>query len=102
MRRYFVYILASRSRCLYVGVTNNIYRRLADHRAGLVAFTAKYCVTRLVYVEETSDVRAAIAREKQIKGWTRVRKIALIETDNPGWRDLAEEEREGDPSLRSG
>ncbi len=93
MRRYFVYILASRSRCLYVGVTNDLHRGVADHRAGLVSFTSRYRVRRLVYVEETTDSRAALAREKQIKGWIRVRKEALIETDNPDWQDLLGEER---------
>jgi len=95
VHRYYVYILASRSRCLYVGVTNDVVRRVAQHRAGLVSFTARYRVRHLVYVEETADVRAAIAREKQIKGWIRGRKIELIEAVNPGWEDLLpEEERE--------
>ena len=89
-RTYFVYILANRSRTLYVGVTNNIHQRLRDHRLGKASgFTRRYMVRRLVYVETTIDVRAAIAREKEIKGWLRSKKIALIETANPKWDDLA-------------
>ena len=89
MRTYWVYMLASRSRRLYVGVTNNIARRLDQHRNGKVEFTACYHVNRLVFVENTSDVAAAITREKQIKGWTRARKIALISAKNPTWDDLS-------------
>ena len=89
MRTYHVYILASRSRSLYIGVTNNIVRRLCAHRAGQVHTTAKYRATRLVYAEDTVDVRAAIAREKQLKGWTRKKKLALISSANPGWDDLS-------------
>jgi len=89
MQRYYVYILASRSRTLYIGVTNSLLRRLRMHRDGQVVTTAKYRIVRLVYVETTSDVRAAIAREKQLKGWSRKRKLALISAANPGWDDLA-------------
>ena len=90
-RTYFVYILANRSRTLYVGVTNNIHRRVLDHRLGTAShFTRRYMVRRLVYVESTTDVRVAIAREKEIKGWLRAKKIALIESTNPEWADLAE------------
>ena len=89
MRIYSVYILASRSRSLYIGVTNNLVRRLRMHRDGKVHTTAKYRIVRLVHVETTSDVRAAIAREKQLKGWLRRRKLALISAANPGWDDLA-------------
>ena len=88
-RLYFVYILASRSRRLYVGVTNNLVVRLWQHRAQQVQFTARYQVTSLVYFDTTGDVRTAIAREKELKGWRREKKIELIERDNPGWRDLA-------------
>ena len=91
MRTYYTYILASRSRVLYVGVTNDLARRVGEHKRGLVAgFTRKYRVTRLVYFEESADIRAAIAREKEIKGWKRARKISLIEGHNPTWEDLAE------------
>ena len=89
-RAYHVYIMASRSRVLYIGVTGNLPRRLREHRLGLLpGFTQRYGVKRLVYLESTQDVMAALAREKQIKGWLRARKIALIESQNPGWQDLA-------------
>ncbi len=101
MRNYWVYIMASHSRTLYVGVTNHIYRRLQMHREGMSKFTTKYRINRLVYIEWTSDIRAAIAREKQLKGWTRAKKIALITSMNPGWDDLSPSES-ADPSLRSG
>ena len=90
MRTYYTYILASRSRVLYVGVTNDLARRVGEHKGGLARFTKKYRVTRLVYFEEFTDIRAAIAREKEIKGWKRARKISLIESHNPTWEDLAE------------
>lgn len=87
---YWVYLLASRTKVLYVGVTNDLARRVAEHRAGDGgAFTSRYNVTRLVYCEEHRDIRDAIQREKQIKGWTRARKVALIEETNPDWRDFA-------------
>jgi putative endonuclease len=90
VRSYYVYILASRTRVLYVGVTNNLQRRVYQHRTGTASqFTARYRTTRLVYCEETPDIPDAITREKQIKGWTRAKKIALIEADNPQWIDLA-------------
>ncbi len=89
MRTYAVYILASRSRRIYVGVTGNLTSRLLAHRNGCSAFTAKYLINRLVFVETTTDVRAAIRREKQIKGWTRAKKVALIESMNPTWEDLS-------------
>jgi len=90
-RTYFVYILASDSRELYVGVTNDLWKRLEQHRSNLKrdAYTAKHGTKRLVYCEPTGDVRAAIHREKQIKGWTRYRKIQLIESSNPEWEDLS-------------
>jgi putative endonuclease len=89
MAEFFVYILASRSRRLYVGVTNNLLVRIAQHRAGASAFTARYRIWRLVHCEQTLDVRSAIAREKQLKAWTRAKRIALIEQCNPAWDDLA-------------
>ena len=92
MKHYYVYILANHSKTLYTGVTSNLQRRLYEHKQHLVAgFTSKYHITRLVYFEETSDANAAIAREKQIKGWVRAKKVALIESINPDWRDLSEE-----------
>jgi len=91
-RHYYVYILTSRSyTTLYTGMTGAGEARMIQHRNGLVSgFTSRYNVDRLVYLEETQDVNEAIAREKQIKGWTRAKKIALIESMNPEWRDLAE------------
>jgi putative endonuclease len=90
MREYTVYILASRSRVLYIGVTNDIRRRVWQHRHGLLpGFTQQYRVTRLVYLERTTDVRAAIAREKQLKRWPRWRKDRLIERHNAAWTDLS-------------
>lgn len=87
---YFVYILASRSRTLYVGVTGNLERRIYQHRQQILpAFTARYAVTRLVYFEHTNDIRAALEREKEIKGWKRARKLELVESLNPAWEELA-------------
>ena len=89
-RKYFVYILASRSRCLYIGVTNNLWRRMWEHREARVeGFSSRYHTKTLVFFEATVDVRSAIAREKELKGWRREKKLALIERDNPAWRDLA-------------
>jgi putative endonuclease len=89
-RCYYVYILANRWRTLYVGVTNDIIRRLDQHRTGsVVGFTQRYDIDRLVHLESCGNSRDAIAREKQIKNWTRRKKIALIEESNPGWADLA-------------
>ena len=91
MREYFVYIMSNRSKTLYVGVTNNLERRVYEHKHGLIeGFTTRYRVTRLVYYETTGDVSAAIEREKQIKGWLRRKKVALIESMNPEWDDLSE------------
>ena len=91
-RQFYVYLLASRSRTLYVGVTNDITRRVLQHRTGVGSrFTKRYAITRLVYVEITCTPRDAIAREKQIKRWSRAKKVALIETANATWQDLAEE-----------
>ena len=92
MKTYYVYIMNSPTGTLYVGMTNNLKRRVYQHKHKLIAgFTKKYNVTRLAYYEETTDVRAALAREKQIKGWLRAKKIALIESVNPEWRDLSED-----------
>jgi len=90
MSQYYVYILSNRSRTLYTGVTNSLVRRVCAHKQKLVeGFTNKYNITLLVYYEETPDIRSAIAREKQIKGWLRSKKIALIESMNPEWKDLS-------------
>lgn len=89
MRTFYVYIMASRSRVLYVGVTNDLARRVNEHKGGLVAgFTSRYRITRLVYFEEFADIRDAIAREKELKGWVRARKTRLIDSSNP-WEDLS-------------
>jgi putative endonuclease len=85
MKTFYVYLLASQTRTLYLGVTSNLLRRVAQHRSMRVkGFSSRYKVTRLVYFETTSNAWAAIAREKQIKGWNRTKKISLIETANPG------------------
>jgi putative endonuclease len=91
MRVYSVYIMSSLSRALYVGVTNDLRRRVCQHKFGAdpTGFTARYRISRLVYFEQTSNIRAAIAREKQLKRWTRTRKFRLIEARNAGWLDLA-------------
>jgi putative endonuclease len=89
-RTYCIYILASRSRNLYTGVTGDLHHRIIEHRQGLVpGFTTRYRIFRLVYVEAFSDIRKAIDREKEIKGWRREKKIRLIEQHNPTWDDLA-------------
>ncbi|MGI8770413.1 MAG: GIY-YIG nuclease family protein [Acidobacteriaceae bacterium] len=86
-----MYILVGRTGTLYIGVTSNLYRRVMEHRMGIRSgFATKYDCDRLAYFEELGDIRSAIAREKQMKGWTRAKKIALIETANPEWKDLAE------------
>ena len=83
--------MTNRSGTLYTGITNDLHRRVYEHKNDLISgFTSKYNITRLVYFEETSDVKAAIAREKQIKGWVRAKKVALIEEANHKWRDLSE------------
>ena len=87
---YFVYILSNAARTLYVGVTNDLERRVAQHRGKTVpGFTSRYNITLLVYSETYSDPSSAIAREKQIIGWVRAKKIELIETENPDGRDLS-------------
>ena len=96
MRRniYHVYILASASRVLYTGITNDLQRCVFEHQARRVpGFTQKYNVTQLMYCQAFRDVRDAIAREKQIRAWTRTKRIALIETLNPHWRDLSDDWR---------
>ena len=89
---YYVYILTTKENTtLYIGVTNDLKRRVFEHRKGQIAsFTKKYNVHKLVYFEEYSEINAAIAREKQLKRWIRAKKIALIETKNPYWNDWSE------------
>ncbi|MBI5221071.1 MAG: GIY-YIG nuclease family protein [Candidatus Liptonbacteria bacterium] len=93
MRSCFVYILASkRNGTLYTGVTNDLIKRVGQHKADIAeGFTRRYGVHILVYYEQTTDINSAIAREKQIKKWRRAWKINLIEKENPGWRDLYED-----------
>lgn len=103
----FVYILASKTRRLYVGVTSDLVRRAWEHRTGAVpGFTRRYGIHRLVYFEAIVGPAEAITREKQIKDYARVKKIAMINSVNPEWNDLAEfwfvDVSRDDPSLRSG
>ena len=91
MKRYYVYVVSSRSGTLYIGMSNNIERRMWEHKSGeFEGFATKYGCDRLVYYEGFDDVRKAIDREKQLKGWVRRKKIELIESVNPRWQDLAE------------
>ncbi|MFZ2492648.1 MAG: GIY-YIG nuclease family protein [Thermoanaerobaculia bacterium] len=92
-KRYFVYIMTNRwNTVVYIGVTNSLERRTWEHQSKVHhGFTYAYNINKLVYCEEYLDVRLAIAREKQLKGWTRAKKNALIEAENPEWRDLWEE-----------
>jgi putative endonuclease len=91
VKQYYVYIMTNRSGTLYTGMTNDLRRRVWQHKQKLVeGFTKRYNITRLVYYEETPDVDGAIAREKQIKSWRREKKVALIESVNSGWKDLSE------------
>jgi putative endonuclease len=89
--KYFAYIVCSRSGTLYIGMTNSVFRRALEHKRGEVeGFASKYHCDRMVYYESFDDVHKAIAREKQLKGWRRSKKIALIESKNPRWEDLTE------------
>ena len=92
MSLYYVYILASdRNATLYIGVTNDLQKRVPEHKTGTTGgFTDKYKVHKLVYYESTSDIESAIRREKQLKEWRRQWKMTLIESKNPEWKDLAE------------
>jgi putative endonuclease len=91
-RTYFVYILASESRELYIGVTNDLERRLAEHRLGVdpASYSSRHQTVKLVYYELTMDMISAIRREKRLKRLSRLRKVRLIEKMNPGWKNLAE------------
>ena len=90
-RTYYVYILTSgRNGTLYIGVTNDLKRRVYEHKHNLIeGFTKKYHTHKLVYYESTADVQSALAREKQLKNWHRKWKLGLIESNNPQWEDLA-------------
>ncbi len=90
---YYIYIASNwNNKVIYTGVTNNLERRIYEHKNGMAeGFTKRYNISKLVYFDFTPDVKAAIAREKQIKGWTREKKNILIESINPKWADLAEE-----------
>jgi putative endonuclease len=107
LKEYFVYIITNRNKTvLYTGVTKDLERRMAEHIAGLVkGFASKYQLNRLLWFESCPDVTAAIAREKQIKGWLRGRKVSLINSLNPAWKDLAadcfQNAAARDSSLRS-
>jgi putative endonuclease len=91
MKEYYVYIMTNNSKSLYTGLTDNLIRRVSEHKLGKVkGFTSKYNIKKLVYFEGGGNINEAIYREKQIKGWVRLRKIALIEEVNPGWKDLSD------------
>ncbi len=92
-KQYYIYILASkRNGTLYIGVTNDLIRRIEEHKNGLVeGFTNKYNVKMLVYYEITENVQSALQREKALKKWNRKWKLALIESENPGWKDLSDD-----------
>jgi putative endonuclease len=91
-KKYYVYIMTNKSGTLYTGMTNNIKKRVYDHKNKLIpGFTEKYNINRLVYYETFDDVYSAIAREKTIKGWLRKKKIELIQKTNPDWKDLAKD-----------
>ena len=96
MNQYFVYILTNKSsKVLYIGVTNNLERRMYEHKNKMIdGFTKRYNLTKLIYFEEASDIRSAIEREKQLKNWHRDWKIKLINNFNPEWKDLSIEKTE--------
>lgn len=90
MKRYYVYILSNISGMLYIGITNDLERRIYEHKSGKIkGFTSKYNLHRLIYYEEFQQVQKAIFREKELKGWRREKKKALINKVNPGWKDLS-------------
>jgi putative endonuclease len=96
MKQYYVYILTNNSRTMYIGVTNNLQRRVYEHKNKLIeGFSKNYNLTKLVYFETTNEIESAIRREKQLKNWHRQWKINLIESINKEWRDLSEEWRDG-------
>lgn len=91
MRTYYTYIMSGHRKCLYIGVTNNLLRRVYEHKEkrNPSSFTARYNIKQLVYFEAHQSIEAAIEREKQLKRWSRSKKIWLIKKFNPAWRDLA-------------
>ena len=90
-KEYYVYIMTNKSKTLYIGVTSNLMRRVREHKEKLIeGFTSKYNIHILVYYESTLNVHVALDREKQLKGWLRAKKIALINSMNPEWKDLSE------------
>ena len=98
MKQYYVYLMANRSKTLYVGMTNDLQRRVYEHKHMVKdGFTRRYLVDRLLYYEVTDDVSSAIAREKEIKGWRRSKKVALVESRNPRWQDLASDFADSQP-----
>ena len=89
MKQYYVYTMSNRSKTLYTGVTNDLERRVYEHKHKIIdGFTKKYNIFKLVHYEVTDNIENAIEREKQIKGWKRDKKVALIESINPNWDDL--------------
>ena len=103
MNEYFVYILTNKSnKVLYIGVTNDLERRMFEHKNKMVnGFTKRYNLTKLVYFEETSNIKSAIEREKQLKNWHRDWKIKLITDFNPVWKDLSLEDKDRDAESSS-
>ncbi|MHC4395775.1 MAG: GIY-YIG nuclease family protein [Planctomycetota bacterium] len=92
MKNYYIYIMTSQSKTLYIGMTNDIKKRVYQHKNHLIpGFTDKYNVDQLLYVETTSDPISAIRREKQLKKWRREKKVALVDSQNPDWKDLSED-----------
>lgn len=104
MKHYYVYIMTNKSRTVYTGVTNDLVRRIFEHKQKIVeGFTKKYNITKLVWYEEFNNAQEAIECEKRIKGWIRKKKISLIESKNPAWKDLSMEwVGDSSPSLHSG
>jgi len=101
MKQYFVYVMSNKSRRLYVGITSKLFGRVFDHKNKIIpGFTSRYKFDMLVYYEEYSNVMSAIAREKEIKGWRRAKKLNLILSENPDWADLSAEWEE-DPSWKA-
>ena len=91
-KKYFVYMMSNRSKTLYAGVTNNLIRRVREHKDARASdFTTRYKLDRLVHFERFEDIRNAIEREKEIKGWLRIKKISLVVSVNPSWADLSAE-----------
>lgn len=89
--QYYIYIMTNKSGTLYVGITNDLKKRVYEHKNKMIeGFTKKYNITRLLYFETFNDVLSAITAEKKIKGWLRKKKIKLIESKNPDWKDLSE------------